>query len=133
MHLSAFYSLHNPAKVLDPHCAEDMRDQKNELEQTLINKYNERLRSDKIVGMTRDDQELARMQQRLEDKEARLEQHEAEAKHKLEKSREELEGRVAELEKDMEKMCEGGVLSYTAMKIIASFKVHFTNSLHFRA
>ena len=120
MRLSAFYVLHNPAKVLDPQwildCAEDMHDQQDELEKTLINKYNEGLRSEKIVSMTRDAEEFARMRQRLEDTEARLEQHEAAAKHELEQSREELEARVAELEKDMEEVCNGGVLSYKRMK-----------------
>jgi hypothetical protein len=120
MRLSAFYSLHNPAKVLDPQWildfAEDMHSQQDELEYTLLRKYNEGLRSEKVVSMTRDAEEFARMQHRLEDTEARLEQHEAAAKHELEQSRQELEARVAELENDMEEMCDGGALSYTRMK-----------------
>jgi hypothetical protein len=120
MRLSAFYSLHNLAKMLDPQWildfAEDMHDQQDELEQTLLHKYNEGFRSEKIVSMTRDAEEFARMRQRLEDTEARLEQHEAEAKHELEQSREELEARVAELEKDVEERWEGGALSYTRIK-----------------
>jgi hypothetical protein len=58
MRLSAFYSLHNPAKVLDPQWildfAEDMHSQQDELEYTLLRKYNEGLRSEKIVSMTKD-------------------------------------------------------------------------------
>ena len=116
----AFYSLHNPAKLVDPQwildLAEDMHGQQDELEQTLLAKYGEGFRSDKITSMTRDVEEFSRMRQRLEDTDARLEQHEAAAKHELEQSREELEARVAELENNMKGICNGGALSYDRIK-----------------
>jgi hypothetical protein len=98
MRLSAFYSVHNTAKVLDPEwivtMAEDWIDKQQELENHLVAKYNEGLRSERIASMARSAAEFAQLRQRLEETDARLQQHEADAKHELEQSREELEAKI---------------------------------------
>jgi hypothetical protein len=120
MRLSAFYSVHNKAKVLDPEwivtMAEDWIDKQEELDQHLVAKYNEGLCSERIVSMTRPAEEFAQLRQRLEETDARLQQHEAEAKHELEQSREELEAKIAELESDVKGLCKGASLSYSRIK-----------------